>query len=213
MKSKMDKAPIIEQLMNIVGPKQAAYIGGGESSQNAYRWVKEGLEPALERRMQLALNVSRIICDSESELKTQGWMIGGNPHLNGESPMQLLRDGDTEEVGPELIAAARAYVSNTAPNLSELESRLRSVIKDGMQCPHGVVYVCDRGPDRLSLRLVYINQEIPVATRRDWDRGLDWPARETITAEVPEMKRARTEIDIGEGCSYKFLGAEQHVDM
>jgi hypothetical protein len=199
--------------MNIIGPTQAAYIGGGKSSQDAYRWVKEGLEPAVERRMQLALKVSRIICGSESELKTQGWMIVGNPHLDGESPMRLLREGDIEAVGPELIAAARAYVSNTAQNLSDVESRLRSVIKDGMQCPDGVAYVCDRWQDRLSLRLVYVNQEIPAATQRDWDEGFDWPGWEAITAVVPEMRWARTEVDINGGYPYKFLHAEQRLDI
>ena len=107
----------------------------------------------------------------------------------------------------------RSRVSNTAPNVSDVESRLRSVIKDGMHCPDGVAYACDRGPDKLSLRLVYVNQETPAATQRDWDLGLEWPAWETITAEVPEMKRARTEVDISEGCPFNVLRTEQRVDI
>jgi hypothetical protein len=61
--------------------------------------------------------------------------------------------------------------------------------------------------------LVYVNQEIPAATQRDWDLGLNWPGWETITAEVPEMKRARTEVDISEGCPYKCLRAERRLDI
>ena len=140
-------------------------------------------------------------------------MIDGNLLLIGEFPLRLLRDRDIEAMRSELTAAARAYVSNTASDLSEVESRLRSVIKDGLQCPHGVAYVCDRGRDKLWLRLVYINQVIPVATQRDWDRGFDWPRWDAITTAVPEMQRARTEVDIGEGCPCRFLRAEQRLDM
>jgi hypothetical protein len=67
--SKTEEAPIIEQTINIIGPTLADCIGGGESSHDAYRWVKEGVEPALGRRMQPALKVLRIICHWESELK------------------------------------------------------------------------------------------------------------------------------------------------
>jgi hypothetical protein len=32
-----------------------------------------------------------------------------NPKLRDRSPARLLRDGDLEEVGPEILAAARAF--------------------------------------------------------------------------------------------------------
>lgn len=213
MRFNMNEEPIIDQLMRIIGPMQTAYIGDAKSVEEVCRWSKEGLESTLERRMQLALKVSRIICDSESELKTQGWLIGRNSHLDGDSPVRLLKECDIATIEPKLIAAAKAFVSNAAQNLFDVESRLRSVIKDSVRCPPGVTYVCDRLQDRLSLGLVYINQEVAVTTQRNWDLGLYWPGWEAIAAAVPEMKLARTEVEISQGCPLKLLRTEKHVDM
>ena len=36
--------------------------------------------------------------------------MGLNPQLNDWSPARLLREGELDEVGPEIIAAARGFV-------------------------------------------------------------------------------------------------------
>ena len=40
----------------------------------------------------------------------QAWFQGLNPHLEDRSPARLLRDGDLDEVGPLVLAAARAFL-------------------------------------------------------------------------------------------------------
>jgi hypothetical protein len=40
----------------------------------------------------------------------QAWFQGLNPQLGDRSPARLLREGDLAEVGPEIVAAARAFV-------------------------------------------------------------------------------------------------------
>jgi hypothetical protein len=41
----------------------------------------------------------------------QAWLTGLNPELNDRVPIRLMRDGDLEIVGPEILAAVRAFVA------------------------------------------------------------------------------------------------------
>lgn len=40
----------------------------------------------------------------------QAWFQGLNPQLDDRSPARMLRDGDFNEAGPAVIAAARAFL-------------------------------------------------------------------------------------------------------
>jgi len=41
----------------------------------------------------------------------QSWFWGLNPELDDRTPAKLLREGELEEVGPEVLGAARAFVA------------------------------------------------------------------------------------------------------
>jgi len=41
----------------------------------------------------------------------QAWLTGLNPELDDRVPLRLLREGDLEKVGPELLGAVRAFVA------------------------------------------------------------------------------------------------------
>ena len=41
----------------------------------------------------------------------QSWLSGLNPELNDRVPIRLLREGDLEIVGTEILAAVRAFVA------------------------------------------------------------------------------------------------------
>ena len=45
------------------------------------------------------------------EAIAQAWFQGLNPQLGDRSPLRLLREGDLDEVGPEVIGAARAFLA------------------------------------------------------------------------------------------------------
>jgi hypothetical protein len=40
----------------------------------------------------------------------RAWFQGLNPQLDDRSPARLLREGDVDEIGPEVIAAERAFL-------------------------------------------------------------------------------------------------------
>ena len=65
---------------------------------------------AATMRLRLALRVAMLISKRDSKQIAQSWFMGLNPQLNDRSPARLLREGDIDDVGPEIISAARAFV-------------------------------------------------------------------------------------------------------
>ena len=41
----------------------------------------------------------------------QAWLTGLNPELGDRVPVRIIREGDLEVVGPEIIGAARAFAA------------------------------------------------------------------------------------------------------
>jgi hypothetical protein len=63
-----------------------------------------------QRRLRLALQIAQTITDADGPEVTRAWFQGLNPQLDDQSPARLLREGDIDEVGPEIIAAERAFL-------------------------------------------------------------------------------------------------------
>ncbi len=51
-----------------------------------------------------------LLSEHDAPRVVQAWFQGLNPHLEDRSPARLLRDGDLDEVGPLVLAAARAFL-------------------------------------------------------------------------------------------------------
>lgn len=64
----------------------------------------------VQRRLRLALQVARMIAADDSGEIAQAWFQGLNPELDDRSSARLLREGDLHEVGPLVVAAARAFL-------------------------------------------------------------------------------------------------------
>jgi hypothetical protein len=56
------------------------------------------------------LRLAKFIADHDSPGVAQAWFQGLNPQLDDRSPARLIREGDLAEVGPQVVAAARAFV-------------------------------------------------------------------------------------------------------
>src|SRR6266478_3192579 len=89
------------------------YIAGVRESRAVQQYADDRRSPrypAIEPRLRLALRVAMLISRHDSKEIARAWFIGLNPQLNDRSPARLLREGEIDEVGPEIIAAARAFV-------------------------------------------------------------------------------------------------------
>ncbi|MEE9278583.1 MAG: hypothetical protein V3V67_00270 [Myxococcota bacterium] len=59
----------------------------------------------------LALQVAWLIAQRDNASVARAWFQGLNPQLDDRSAARLLREGDLNEVGPQILSAARAFVS------------------------------------------------------------------------------------------------------
>jgi hypothetical protein len=106
-------AEIVEELAQILGKKLTAYIGGVKDTRVIDRWIEGGVEPYrhADRRIRLAYQIAKTLSEHESPRVAQAWFIGLNPELQDRTPVRLLRDGDPEKTGPELLNAMRAFLA------------------------------------------------------------------------------------------------------
>ena len=103
---------VAEQLCALLGARLVAYLGGVRETRAVHEWADGCRQPRDEvrQRLRLALQVAIPLAEVDSPEIAQAWFQGLNPQLDDRSPARLLRDGDLEEVGPGVIAAARAFL-------------------------------------------------------------------------------------------------------
>lgn len=99
-------------LREILGLKLCAYLGSVKETRAVNEWAEGVREPsdAVQRRLRLALQVAGAIAEVDGPEIARAWFQGLNPQLDDRSPARLLREGDIDEVGPEVIAAERAFL-------------------------------------------------------------------------------------------------------
>jgi hypothetical protein len=103
---------VAKELIDILGAKLVAYIASVREARAVQQYADDSRSPrhpAIEPRLRLALRVAKLISQRDSKETAQAWFMGLNPQLNDRSPARLLREGQIDEVGPEIIAAARAF--------------------------------------------------------------------------------------------------------
>jgi hypothetical protein len=100
------------ELRQLLGARLVAYLGGVRETRAVHQWADEGRQPSAEvqQRLRLALQVALPIAEADSKEIAQAWFQGLNPQLDDRSPARMLRDGNLEEAGPTVLAAARAFL-------------------------------------------------------------------------------------------------------
>lgn len=101
----------VSEASRILGPKLLAYICGVSDTRVVRAWTEGEHVPRspVPDRIRLALRVAMLIADHDSNQVAQAWFQGLNPQLDDRSPARLLREGELADVGPQVIAAARAF--------------------------------------------------------------------------------------------------------
>ncbi len=103
---------LVGNLVEILGRKLTAYIGNVKDTRLVDAWMK-GSKPykVSEERLWFALEVARTLREHDSAEVVQAWMIGLNPELDDRVPLRLLREGELEEIRPEVLRAARIFAA------------------------------------------------------------------------------------------------------
>ncbi len=103
----------VKELRDVLTPRLVAYIGGVRETRAVHQWAdgtREVKTGEVEDRLRFALQVALLLSEQDAPRVVQAWFQGLNPHLEDRSPARLLRDGDLDEVGPLVLAAARAFL-------------------------------------------------------------------------------------------------------
>lgn len=111
--TRMDAAAVAQQLEELLGAKLVAYMAGVTEARAVRQWGRGEREPRAEvtARLRIALRVALMIAAIDGPGVAQAWFQGLNPQLDERSPARLLREGNLEEVGPDVLGAAQAFVA------------------------------------------------------------------------------------------------------
>lgn len=104
---------LVDQLRALLGAKLVAYLAGVAETRAVRQWAEGERSPseATVRRLRLALRVALILTEKDTPAVAQAWFLGANPHLSDVAPARQIREGDTDEIGPAVLAAAKAFAS------------------------------------------------------------------------------------------------------
>ncbi|MCX6373665.1 MAG: hypothetical protein NTX16_11425 [Actinobacteria bacterium] len=111
---RLEPAEIVSELRSRLGARLVAYLAGVSETRAVHEWAAGERQirqsDALDR-LRLAYQVVQLIGSRDDDAVIQAWFQGLNPKLDDRSPARLLRDGRLHEVGPGILAAARAFAA------------------------------------------------------------------------------------------------------
>jgi hypothetical protein len=103
---------LVSRLVGLVGRKLTAYVAGAKDVRTVDGWIHGSSSYRdVEPRLRLTFQVARTLSDHDSQKIVQAWLTGVNPELGDRVPLRLLREGDLNVIGPEVMAAVRAFIA------------------------------------------------------------------------------------------------------
>lgn len=102
-----DPSTIAQSLQETLGQRLTAYAIGIRDPKAIGKYA-QGRHPRTdtEARLRNLFQVVRLLLDRESAATVRAWMIGANPQLDDEAPIELLHQGRPQAV----LRAAEAFV-------------------------------------------------------------------------------------------------------
>ena len=110
---RLSSAEVVERLRDLLGARLVAYVGSVKETRAVRQWAESGRVPSAEvvLRLPAAYHAAALLREKDSSAVVQAWFQGMNPRLDDVSPARLLREGDLAQVGPVVLAAARAFAA------------------------------------------------------------------------------------------------------
>lgn len=104
---------LVSQLREALGAKLVAYVASIQETRTVGEWADGEREPQpeVEVRLRVAYHVASLLLEKNSPVVVQVWFQGANELVGGRAPARLLRDGDLDEMGPAVVAAAREFTA------------------------------------------------------------------------------------------------------
>ena len=110
---RLPASKVVEKLVDIIGRKLTAYIGGAKDARAVDRWIAGGaVYGGAETRLRFAFQVARTLSEHDSPAVVQAWLTGVNPELGDRVPLRLMRENEIEAVAPNILSAVRVYLGD-----------------------------------------------------------------------------------------------------
>ena len=108
---RLPASKVVEKLVEIVGRKLTAYIGGVKDARAVDRWISGGeIYGDAENRLRFAFQVVRALNEHDSPAVVQAWLTGVNPELGDRVPLRVMLESEIDAVAPAILSAVRAYL-------------------------------------------------------------------------------------------------------
>jgi hypothetical protein len=109
---RLPASKVVETLVEIIGRKLTAYIGGVKDARAVDRWIAGGeIYGNAESRLRFAFQVARALSERDSPVIVQAWLTCVNPELGDRVPLRLMRENEIDAVAPTILSAARAFLA------------------------------------------------------------------------------------------------------
>ncbi|MET4097314.1 hypothetical protein [Arthrobacter sp. UYCu712] len=104
---------LVRDLRDLLGAKLVAYIGSVKETRAVRQWADGERKPSADvmLRLRTAYHVAALLAERDSRAVVQAWFQGMNPQLDDVPPTRLLREGQLDDAGPQVLAAARAFAA------------------------------------------------------------------------------------------------------
>ena len=110
---RLPNSKVVEKLVDIIGRKLTAYIGGAKDARAVDRWIAGGaVYGGAETRLRFAFQVARTLSEHDSPAVVQAWLTGVNPELGDRVQLRLMRENEIEAVAPNILSAVRVYLGD-----------------------------------------------------------------------------------------------------
>ena len=108
---RLPASKVVERLVEIIGRKLTAHIGGVKDARAVDRWIAGGeIYGDAESRLRFAFQVARTLREHDSPAVVRAWLTGVNPELGDRVPLRLMCENDVDAVAPAILCAARAFL-------------------------------------------------------------------------------------------------------
>lgn len=104
---------IVDVLRKILGAKLVAYVGEVKETRAVREWAEQTRVPSdsVQQRLRTAYAAAVMLTERYDQSTVSSWFQGMNPQLEDVSPARLLREQSVDVAGPQILAAAKAFLA------------------------------------------------------------------------------------------------------
>jgi hypothetical protein len=114
---------LLSTLTSQIGEKLTTYLAGGDDIRAIESWIAGEPSPKdAQRRLRLTYQIVMTLTIADAPAVAQAWLMGINSKLNDQVPLRLLREGNLDQVGGDIVGAARPFVAGGYARVTALSA-------------------------------------------------------------------------------------------